>query len=97
MQENTFGANIYNLYKNGFFLKGAPIGGFAKEKIRELFNRLDTTGEASPQLMNQIKLIGEPLIKNQLIKLFNQNIQPANEERIKKLEEEIERLKNGKQ
>lgn len=97
MQENTFGANIYNLYKNGFFLKGAPIGEFAKEKIRELYNRLETTGEASPQLMDEIKLIGEPLIKNQLIKLFNKNIPPVNEERIKRLEEEVERLKSRRQ
>lgn len=96
MQENTFGANIYNLYKNGFFLDGAPIGGFAKEKIRELFNRLQNK-EASPQLMNEIKLIGEPLIKNQLIKLFNKNIQPVNGEKIKRLEEQIKQLKSGQQ
>lgn len=94
MQENTFGANIYNLYKNGFFLNGAPVGGFAKEKIRQLFERLQV-GEASPQLMNEIRLIGEPLIKNQLIKYFNQNLPQVNEERIQRLEEELRQLKGG--
>lgn len=93
MQDNTFGANIYNLYKNGFFLNGAPIGTFAQEKIRQLYNRIQE-GESSEQLKNEIRLIGEPLIKNQLMKYYNQNHSQDSEERIKKLERELERLKN---
>lgn len=96
MQENTFGANIYNLYKNGFFLDGAPIGAFAKEKIQELFSLLQL-GEATPLMMEEIRLIGEPLIRNQLIKCFNQNLPQANEDRIRRLEEELKQLKDKQQ
>ncbi|OAV64674.1 putative ATP-binding protein involved in virulence [Bacteroidales bacterium Barb6] len=39
MQEDTFGANIYNLLQNAFFLNGT-IGEFAKQKINKMFKQL---------------------------------------------------------
>ena len=41
MQENTFGANIHSLLKNGFFLPNLPMGEFAYQKINELFRILN--------------------------------------------------------
>lgn len=92
MQENTFGANIHSLMKNAFFL-GMPIGGFAHEKINEMFRRLHNH-EWSENLYEEIKYVSEPLLKNQLIQLYSLNKLPHDEieslkMRIKELEDRI--------
>lgn len=92
MQENTFGANIHSLMKNAFFL-GMPIGGFAHEKINEMFRRLHNH-EWDEELYEEIKYVSEPLLKNQLIQLYSLNKLPHDEieslkMRIKELEDRI--------
>ena len=73
MQENTFGANIHSLLKNGFFLPNLPMGEFAYQKINDLFRRLnehqyDKSDEA--QITQEISLIGEPYLREQLYRLL---------------------------
>ena len=97
MQENTFGANIHTLLQNGFFLNGVPIGDFAKQKINQLFAKLHN-GECSQELYNEILLVGEPFIKSQLLKKYNE-LAPAQkyselENEIKKLHAELNELKS---
>lgn len=74
MQENTFGANIHSLLKNGFFLDTLPIGDFAHEKINRLFEKLNR-GIFGPQefedMYKEIILVGEPYLRGQLLKLYN--------------------------
>lgn len=74
MQENTFGANIHTLLKNGFFLEGMPIGDFAKEKINNLFGRLNGIDKISSADLDQIEslalLVSEPLLRKQLLSLI---------------------------
>lgn len=93
-QEDTFGANIQTLYRNSFFLKGLPIGEFAKRKINKLFEELER-GSIRPTTLQEIQLIGEPLLKNQLIKLYKQYADLSHNvnERIVQLEEEVKYLK----
>lgn len=73
MQENTFGANINSLLKNGFFLPSLPIGEFAYRKINSLFQKLHS-GDFNPkdinQVYSQIMTVGEPAIRTQLMTLF---------------------------
>lgn len=92
---NTFGANIHALYRNSFFLKGMPIGEFAKEKIEKLFKELrgknSFTRAELAKTKKQIQMIGEPLLKNELMKLYNEKCNI--EERISELEKEIAELK----
>ena len=81
MQENTFGANIHTLLKNGFFMPNLPIGEFAYGKINALFNKLNTGDfdnddeEKRKKDLNdiyqQILLVGEPFLRNQLLMLYN--------------------------
>lgn len=75
MQENTFGANINGLLKNGFFLPGLPIGEFAHEKIDNLFALLHS-GEfdrsKKETLRQDIMRIGEPFLRKQLLSLLNE-------------------------
>lgn len=73
MQENTFGANIHSLLKNGFFLPNLPMGEFAYEKINELFRKLnegDVGKDEYAELYQQIMLVGEPYLRSQLLKMY---------------------------
>lgn len=97
-QENTFGANIHTLYRNSFFIEGMPIGDFAKKRIENLFDRLRCSNSFIDKELKAIKkeiiLIGEPLLKNELLKLYYKNC--GVEERIEYLEEELIKLKSSK-
>lgn len=99
MQEDTFGANIHTLLQNGFFLNGVPIGDFAKNKINQIFARL-YKGECSDELFNEILLVGEPFIKSQLLKKYNE-LKPVEysglKNEIQKLREELNELKESRQ
>lgn len=77
MQENTFGANIHGMLKNGFFLPSLPIGEFAHEKINNLFERLNRyqldvkSKEQEEWFYSNIMRVGEPYLREQLMNLFN--------------------------
>ena len=76
MQENTFGANIHGLLRNGFFLPSLPIGEFAHEKINGLFERLNgfkldaRNIKQSDWFYSSIMRVGEPYLREQLMKLY---------------------------
>lgn len=73
--EKTFGANIHDLLANDFFLNGF-MGEFAKNFILkriEKINELDDNQSDSDKyddLLAQINLIGEPVIKNSVLSLL---------------------------
>lgn len=77
MQENTFGANIHGMLRNGFFLPSLPIGEFAHDKINGLFERfngykLDSRSRKQKEwFYSSIMRIGEPYLREQLMKLYN--------------------------
>lgn len=77
MQENTFGANIHGLLRNGFFMPSLPIGEFAHEKINMLFQRLNgcklnpRDREQSEWFYSNIMRVGEPYLREQLMRLYN--------------------------
>ena len=83
MQENTFGANIHGMLRNGFFLPSLPMGEFAHEKINILFERLNgfkldgrNRGQAE-WFYSNIMRVGEPYLREQLMRLYNMHY-PAN-------------------
>lgn len=71
LQLNTFGANIYDLLKNGFFMNDGFIGEWSKRKIKEIIDWLE-----KPELENKdyyyqlIEAIGEPIIRTRLRELY---------------------------
>lgn len=74
MQENTFGANINGLLRNGFFLPSLPMGEFAHQKINRLFAMLHSGDFKDSELegiRQEILLVGEPVIRQQLMALYN--------------------------
>lgn len=64
----TFGANLYELYSNVFFLEGLRTGRFAEKKIRELLeNHSETVSkEQRKNIKKYQKIIGDKIINHRL-------------------------------
>ena len=63
---NTFGANVYDLYRSGFVLQNGPVGEFAREKINEVLGRLasDETGRFLTEDDKKLaRLVGDNFIR----------------------------------
>lgn len=82
--KETFGANIHTLFNDAFFLDGIPIGDFAKYKINKLFLRVKG-GDVSKTLLDEIYRIGEPILKANLLRLYDENIKKLNRDKRKEL------------
>lgn len=99
----TFGANINELFTNSFFINDGLMGKFAKNKINNFIKEFLNTNpndvdENKEKYKQFIDLIGEPLIKNKLLQIYNEKIILASnnsiENRIKYLESELNKIKN---
>ena len=112
LEENiyTFGANIHTLLSDSFFMKEGLMGSFAKQKIdmvvRKILNETseELRGKAH-EIESIISMIGEPIIRNKLQKMFRDRIIHEKEnntdyykliEKVKLLEMEIEVIKKQK-
>nr|WP_281285302.1 AAA family ATPase [Psychrobacillus soli] len=98
----TFGANINELFTNSFFISDGLMGKFAKNKINNFIKDLmNTTPDKVLRNKNELRkfidVIGEPLIKNKLLQIYNEKLQLASDDSIEKrimyLEKEINNLK----
>ncbi|WP_323659499.1 AAA family ATPase [Aliarcobacter butzleri] len=99
----TFGANIHTLLSNGFFMSDGLMGEFAKNKINQVYNFIiqkDTNFiKTKEEAQNIINIIGEPLIKKQLQKLFDEKFDKTNftlDDEIELLEKKLNALKELK-
>lgn len=93
-QKQTFGANIHTLFKNSFFLNGLPIGLFAKKKIQELYEQIDG-GKIEESIIDEIDMVGEPLIKADLMRHLDVKRKDLNKElRRRLLMKELKELNN---
>ena len=69
LERESFGANVFDLYGDSFFMKNGLIGEFAKKKIEELaqeienYNRIENGRE---DLEKRIRMIGDERIRNYL-------------------------------
>jgi hypothetical protein len=99
-REETFGSNIHTLLSNGFYMEGALIGDFAREKINDLIKRiyaadgiyLDDNLREDKKL---IALIGEPVLRRKLELMWSDKFGLLEEEellrkRLREIEEEKE-------
>lgn len=70
----TFGCNIFNLYKDAFFLEnGNTVGEYAKKYINGIALKIKKN-EYNKELINrEMNLIGELIIKNQLKKMIGKS------------------------
>lgn len=75
IQDQTFGANIHNLYRNSFFLANHLLGDFAHDKIQAVIDDLgkgDVIGKRADEMLATIGLIGEPVIRETLLARYNE-------------------------
>lgn len=91
-QQNTFGANIYNLYKNTFFIEGLPMGSFANKEISKILYKIKK-GNAGEETLATIEIIGDTIIRQRLKDLYYQKANKK--EKLSYLKREIEKLNNS--
>jgi energy-coupling factor transporter ATP-binding protein EcfA2 len=75
--KNTFGSNFYDILKSGFFISENPIGDFSNGVLNDILkdtkNEKKIIEEPIREKYNKIlALVGEPFIKNYLLKELNQ-------------------------
>ena len=100
-KKETFGANIHTLLLDSFFLPLGALGDFAKNKIENIIERLNSpkpysNAEEKEELRKTIGIIGEPVIKRKLLQMYNDRFNIDIDDRIKNLEQEIGRLNKSK-
>lgn len=102
--KQSFGANIYTLLSDVFFLEKGAIGDFAKNKIldvyKELTSKKSLTKEEKKYYQKFIDMLGDNIIKNEMQKLFSEKTDlsqitirkevPKNMEDLKKLKKQLE-------
>lgn len=106
----TFGANIYKLFNDAFFLGAeGQIGEFAKKKIQTIIDKIKPDkreSKMSPVLSKDeihlleqvIALVGERIIQGKLYEMLYKckyNSLELREKKIKIYEEKIKQLQNG--
>ncbi len=98
----TFGANIFRLYNDAFFLQEGAIGAFAEKKLTELLKTIDNSAnEKAEEIHKLIRLIGDPYLKTKVETYFlsklkdNENLKQQRkiEQAIQQLNRELEILK----
>jgi predicted ATPase len=96
LEGGTFGGNLHTLYRNTFFLKNGFIGKFAQKTINNIIKSLSGNkkldSNKSRQIKNVILSIGEPIIKNKLIQMYEDKELLDSDERINDLEIKVEKL-----
>lgn len=84
----TFGANIYTLYKDAFFIKdGLAMGSFARKKINSWIEEIKEGEADADDIKKKLELIGEPIIRRRLEK----NVQERGEHLVTRTMQQNER------
>lgn len=101
--QQSFGANIYTVLKEAFFLENGAVGEFAKGKIYEVYEDLkssrdceDFTGSKQNEQQLIINMIGDGLVRNEMQRLFDKKYGNKQQKTIKEIPQnadELERLK----
>lgn len=71
MSGNTFGANVYDLLKDGFFMENGAVGEFATKKIGDLLRSLVDGGMINDELRTESRLLANMVGDRVLRGYFN--------------------------
>ncbi len=78
-EAETFGENVFNLYRRAFVMTDGLIGSFAKQKLESLVQRIECMNQSEDKakereaLIKEIKLVGDIRIRELLISKLSQN------------------------
>ncbi len=96
--KETFGSNIHTLFTNSFFLSGL-LGDFAKSKIDAAINYLNNKPQEDftndEDIQKFIRIIGEPILRNQLQKMFDSRVLHSIQGKYTDLEKRVVKLEKG--
>lgn len=73
-QSETFGANVFDLYRNAFFMHEGMVGAYASERLTKLQKSIKA-GKKLETLLPEIDIIGDERIKDYMIALLEKREQ----------------------
>lgn len=72
--KESFGANIYTLFNDVFFLENGVIGEYARRKILEIYDEIKPDGNIKHEMeyyQSFIDMLGDNILKKEMQRLFN--------------------------
>ena len=87
--EETFASNVFETYRNSFFLENGMIGKYAETRLKALEEKCKN---GDPTAENEIKLIGDHRLQQYFISLLAKSDKDA---AIRYHQEQIRKLKEG--
>lgn len=95
--KETFGSNIHTLFTSSFFLTGL-LGDFAKTKIDAAIKYLNDKPQKEfsndDEIQKLIRIIGEPILRNQMQKMLDSRKLQTIENKYSNLETRVKRMEN---
>ena len=101
--EETFASNIFELYRNSFFMKNGMMGAFAEEKVKDLLERITNLENEKEEekekqkiieIETEIEMIGDKRIRTYLQHEMEKRIdQRPRDEQIAYYEKRLQELK----
>lgn len=79
-KERTLAANIHTLFRDAYFMKDGLIGNYAQDKMNDVLAPLVNKSMNKEDFLPVLKFInniGEPILRNRLTDLFNEQVQGA--------------------
>ena len=68
VSNESFGANVFTLYRNIFLLENGLVGEFAQQKIRKIEENIKNN--ETNETRKEINLIGDERIRTYLLRLY---------------------------
>lgn len=72
-RHETFGANVFDLYRDSFFMSKGLVGEFAQQKIRKIQKDIKDGGMSAEDIEKEINLIGDRGIRAYLQAMLDEN------------------------
>ncbi|MGB7606616.1 MAG: AAA family ATPase, partial [Lutisporaceae bacterium] len=101
--KQSFGANIYTLLKEAFFLENGAVGEFAKEKIYEVYEELKSKEHSDNYVESKqdehqliINMIGDEFVRNEMQRSFDKKYGKVLQPIIKETPQNIDELQKLK-
>lgn len=97
----TFGANIFRLFNDAFFLEEGAIGCFAEMKLAELLEIIDKeANQRKVEIKKRISLIGDGFLRKKIEQIFIDRLNVMSrieelENQVKDIQKDISTLKSA--
>ena len=94
-RKQTFGTNIFELYRDSFFMEGGLVGEFASDYIQQLDKDIEAvTPETKELLKKRVMLVGDRVVRDYLMGKLYANDKDGLKEYYRKLLQELEDEQN---